>query len=223
MNRDTNLHIYGPKGLKEIITLQIKLANSWTNYKLIFHELHSSSSDLIFEDEKISVHTIPLDHRIYTNGFIFKEKPFNRKLDINKVEDLNIDKAYYRKLKQGEDVINEKGEIIRNELVTLLGRSTKSYAFCSDTAYCESIIPIIFGVDVLYHESTFLEEHANLCFKTKHSTAKQAATIALKANAKQLILGHYSTRYGSLNGFKSEASIIFKDVLLSDDGKVFDF
>ena len=223
LNRDTNLHIYGPKGLKEIITLQIKLANSWTNYKLIFHELHSSSSDLIFEDEKISVHTIPLDHRIYTNGFIFKEKPFNRKLDINKVEDLNIDKAYYRKLKQGEDVINEKGEIIRNELVTLLGRSTKSYAFCSDTAYCESIIPIIFGVDVLYHESTFLEEHANLCFKTKHSTAKQAATIALKANAKQLILGHYSTRYGSINGFKSEASIIFKDVLLSDDGKVFDF
>jgi ribonuclease Z len=223
LNRDTNLHIYGPKGLKEIITLQIKLANSWTNYKLIFHELHSSSSDLIFEDEKISVHTIPLDHRIYTNGFIFKEKPFNRKLDINKVEDLNIDKAYYRKLKQGEDVINEKGDIIRNELVTLLGRSTKSYAFCSDTAYCESIIPIIFGVDVLYHESTFLEEHANLCFKTKHSTAKQAATIALKANAKQLILGHYSTRYGSLNGFKSEASIIFKDVLLSDDGKVFDF
>ena len=223
LNRDTNLHIYGPKGLKEIITLQIKLANSWTNYKLIFHELHSSSSDLIFEDEKISVHTIPLDHRIYTNGFIFKEKPFNRKLDINKVEDLNIDKAYYRKLKQGEDVINEKGKIIRNELVTLLGRSTKSYAFCSDTAYCESIIPIIFGVDVLYHESTFLEEHANLCFKTKHSTAKQAATIALKANAKQLILGHYSTRYGSLNGFKSEASIIFKDVLLSDDGKVFDF
>jgi len=223
LNRDTNLHIYGPKGLKEIITLQIKLANSWTNYKLIFHELHSSSSDLIFEDEKISVHTIPLDHRIYTNGFIFKEKPFNRKLDINKVEDLNIDKAYYRKLKQGEDVINEKGDIIRNELVTILGRSTKSYAFCSDTAYCESIIPIIFGVDVLYHESTFLEEHANLCFKTKHSTAKQAATIALKANAKQLILGHYSTRYGSLNGFKSEASIIFKDVLLSDDGKVFDF
>ena len=223
LNRDTNLHIYGPKGLKEIITLQIKLANSWTNYKLIFHELHSSSSDLIFEDEKISVHTIPLDHRIYTNGFIFKEKPFNRKLDINKVEDLNIDKAYYRKLKQGEDVINEKGDIIRNELVTLLGRSTKSYAFCSDTAYCESIIPIIFGVDVLYHESTFLEEHANLCFKTKHSTAKQAATIALKANVKQLILGHYSTRYGSLNGFKSEASIIFKDVFLSDDGKVFDF
>tara|TARA_B100000497_G_C7695123_1_gene424268 strand:- start:1478 stop:2383 length:906 start_codon:yes stop_codon:yes gene_type:complete len=223
LSRETDLHIYGPKGLKEIIILQIKLANSWTNYKLIFHELCSSSSDLIFKDDKVSVHTIPLDHRIYTNGFIFKEEAFDRKLDINKVEDLNIDKAYFRKLKQGEDVVNEKGKTISNELVTFPGRSTKSYAFCSDTAYFESIIPIIYGVDILYHESTFLEEHAHLCIKTKHSTAKQAATIALKANAKQLILGHYSTRYGGLEGFKREASTVFKDVLLSNDGKVFDF
>ena len=223
LTRDTDLHIYGPKGLKEIITLQIKLAKSWTNYKIIFHELYSSSSVLIFEDEKVSVHTIPLDHRIYTNGFIIKEKPFDRKLNINKVESLNIDKAYFRKLKQGEDVVNDKGEIINNELVTLPGHPPLSYAFCSDTAYCESIIPIIFDVDVLYHESTFLEEHEYLCTKTKHSTAKQAATIALKANAKQLILGHYSTRYGGLEGFKKEASTIFKDVVLSGDGKVFYF
>ena len=223
LTRDTDLHIYGPKGLKEIITLQIKLAKSWTNYKIIFHELCSSSSVLIFEDEKVSVHTIPLDHRIYTNGFIIKEKPFDRKLNINKVESLNIDKAYFRKLKQGEDVVNDKGEIISNELVTLPGHPPLSYAFCSDTAYCESIIPIIFDVDVLYHESTFLEEHEYLCTKTKHSTAKQAATIALKANAKQLILGHYSTRYGGLEEFKKEASTIFKDVVLSGDGKVFYF
>ena len=223
LTRDTDLHIYGPKGLKEIITIQIKLAKSWTNYKIIFHELCSSSSVLIFEDEKVSVHTIPLDHRIYTNGFIIKEKSFNRKLNINKAESLNIDKAYFRKLKQGEDVVNDKGEIISNKLVTLPGHSPLSYAFCSDTAYCESIIPIIFDVDVLYHESTFLEEHEYLCTKTKHSTAKQAATIALKANAKQLILGHYSTRYGGLEGFKNEASTIFKDVVLSGDGKVFDF
>jgi ribonuclease Z len=178
---------------------------------------------LVFEDEKVSVHTIPLDHRIYTNGFIFKEKPFERKLDINKAEDLNIDKAYFRKLKQGDDVVNEHGKLILNSEVTYQGHQPKSYAFCSDTAYKESIIPIISGVDVLYHESTFLEAHANLCAKTKHSTAKQAATIALKANVKQLILGHYSTRYGTLEGFKLEASTVFKEVLLADDGKVFDF
>lgn len=223
LTRETDLHIYGPKGLKELITLQMKLADSWTNFKLIFHELTSKSSELIFEDEKVTVHTIPLDHRIYTNGFLFKEKPFERKLDVSKAEDLNIDKAYYRKLKQGDDVVNEQGHVIFNESVTYKGNQPKSYAFCSDTAYKEAIIPIIKGVDVLYHESTFLESHANLCAKTKHSTAKQAATIALKANVKQLILGHYSTRYGGLEGFKTEASTIFKDVLLADDGKVFEF
>ena len=223
LTRETDLHIYGPKGLKDVITLQMKLADSWTNFKLIFHELTSKSSELIFEDEKVSVYTIPLDHRIYTNGFLFKEKAFERKLNLNKVEDLNIDKAYYRKLKQGDDVVNDQGLLISNETVTFQGHQPKSYAFCSDTAYKEDIIPIINGVDVLYHESTFLELHAHLCEKTKHSTAKQAATIALKANVKQLILGHYSTRYGGLEGFKTEASSIFKEVLLANDGKIFDF
>lgn len=223
LTRETDLHIYGPKGLKEVITLQMKLANSWTNFKLIFHELSSKSSDLIYEDEKVSVHTIPLDHRVYTNGFLFKEKPFERKLDIDKAEALNIDKAYFRKLKQGDDVVNEQGRIIPNAEVTFEGHQPKSYAFCSDTAYKEDIIPIIKGVDVLYHESTFMDSHEHLCAKTKHSTAKQAATIALKANVKQLILGHYSTRYGSLEGFKEEAETVFKTVLLAEDGKVFNF
>ena len=223
LTRETDLHIYGPKGLKELITLQIKLADSWTNFKLIFHELSSKSSELIFEDEKVSVQTIPLDHRVYTNGFLFKEKPYDRKLDINKAKDLNIDKAYYRKLKQGEDVVNENGELISNAKVTYDGQLPKSYAFCSDTAYNEAIIPLINNVDVLYHESTFLEAHENLCTKTKHSTAKQAATIALKAKVKQLILGHYSTRYGGIDQFKSEASTVFKEVYLAQDGKVFNF
>ena len=223
LTRETDLHIYGPKGLKELITLQMKLADSWTNFKLIFHKLSSKSSELIFEDEKVSVQTIPLDHRVYTNGFLFKEKPYDRKLDINKAKDLNIDKAYYRKLKQGEDVVNEDGELISNTRVTYDAQLPKSYAFCSDTAYNEAIIPLINNVDVLYHESTFLEAHENLCAKTKHSTAKQAATIALKAKVKQLILGHYSTRYEGIDQFKSEASTIFKEVYLAEDGKVFNF
>jgi len=223
LTRETDLHIYGPKGLKELITLQMKLANSWTNFKLIFHELSSKSSELIYEDEKIAVHTIPLDHRVYTNGFLFKEKPFDRKLDIDKAKTRNIDKAYFRKLKQGVDVVNEQGTIISNSEVTFEGHQPKSYAFCSDTAYKEDIIPIIKDVDVLYHESTFMDAHEHLCAKTKHSTAKQAATIALKANASQLILGHYSTRYGNLEGFKAEAETVFKAVLLAEDGKVFNF
>lgn len=223
LTRETDLHIYCPKGLKEIITLQMKLSDSWTNYQLIFHELTSKTSELIFEDEKVEVHTIPLDHRIYTNGFLFREKPGERHLDINAVLEANIDMAYYRKLKQGFDVINKDGVLIDNNKVTTAPKPTKSYAFCSDTAYNESIIPIINGVDVLYHESTFLEQHAKLAPQTKHSTARQAALIAKKANVKILILGHFSTRYDNLKDFKTEAQSIFHTVKLAADGKRFNF
>jgi ribonuclease Z len=223
LTREADLHIYGPKGIKEVITLQMKLADSWTNYKLIFHELTSNDSELIFEDEEVEVFTIPLNHRIYTNGFLFKEKEGNRKLDINLVEEANINIAYYRKLAQGFDVVNEDGILINNETVTKPATKPKSYAFCSDTMYKEDIVPIIKNVNVLYHESTFLEKHAHLGPKTKHSTAKEAATIAKKANADILLLGHYSTRYEDLNAFKEEAEEVFNNVELCEDGKVFDF
>ncbi|RLJ69059.1 RNAse Z [Lacinutrix venerupis] len=223
LTRETELHIYAPKGLKEVITLQMKLANSWTNFDLIFHELTSEFSELIFEDKKVEVYTIPLNHRVYTNGFLFKEKPGERKLDMNAVLNANIDIAYYRKLKQGADVINNDGEIINNEAVTFAPDKPKSYAFCSDTAYKEDIVPIIKNVDVLYHESTFLEQHAHLAPKTKHSTAKEAGSIAKQANVGKLLLGHYSTRYDDLNLFKTEAQTLFKNVELADDGKVFEF
>lgn len=223
LGREADLHIHAPKGLKEVIVLQMKLSESWTNYNLYFHELTATTSQLIFEDDKVEVHTIPLDHRIYTNGFLFKEKPGERKLDMNAVLNANIDVAYYRKLKQGFDVPNNNGQLIQNTTVTLPPESPKSYAFCSDTAYTEAILPIINNATTLYHESTFLEQHSKLANPTKHSTAKQAATIAKLANVQQLILGHYSTRYHDLNQFKIEAETIFENVHLAKDGKVFQF
>ena len=223
LTRGADLHIYAPKGLKEVITLQMKLANSWTNFNLIFHELSSTSSELIFEDSKVEVYTIPLDHRIYTNGFLFKEKEGDRKLDMNAVLNADIDVAYYRKLKQGFNVENNHGKLIENKTVTFSPEKPKSYAFCSDTAYKEAIIPIIKNVDVLYHESTFLEKHAHLAPKTKHSTAKEAGIIAQKANVGTLLLGHYSSRYKDLNAFKIEAQEYFENVELADDGKIFQF
>lgn len=223
LTREADLHIYGPKGLKEVVTLQMKLSESWTNYKLIFHELTSTSSELIFEDDKVEVYTIPLDHRIYANGFLFKEKEGDRKLDMNAVLNEDIDVAYYRKLKQGFDVENKKGVLIKNETVTKSPNKPKSYAFCSDTAYNESIVPLIKEIDVLYHESTFLEKNEALAAPTKHSTAKQAAKIAKQANVGTLILGHYSTRYDNLNLFKEEASEIFSSVELAKDGKSWEF
>ena len=222
LGRDADLHVYGPKGLKEVITLQLKLSDSWTNYRLFFHELTSKSSELIFEDDKVEVHTIPLQHRVYTNGFLFKEKLGERKLDINAVEAANIDMAYYRKLKQGADVENNHGEIIKNNTVTLPPPKPKSYAFCSDTMYDEAKIPLIKGVDLLYHESTFLERNLELAAPTKHSTAIQAAKIAKKAGVSKLLLGHYSTRYDNISEFKTEAETVFSNVDLANDGKVFE-
>lgn len=223
LNRPNDLHIYGPKGIKDIILLQIKLSKSYTKYNLFFHELEAETSELIFEDDKITVHTIPLKHRVYANGFLFKEKPGLRRINIDAATEQNIDVCYFNKLKQGSDLKQANGNVIKNETVTFDPLPTQSYAFCSDTVYNEDIIPLIEKVDVLYHESTFLEQDVEKCIPTGHSTAIQAATIARKANVKHLILGHYSTRYANINLFKKEADTIFDQVHLADDGKVFKF
>ena len=223
LNRQTDLHVYGPKGIKEIILLQLRYSNSFTGYNLYFHELESKESEVIFEDDKVIVKTIPLQHRIYTNGFLFQEKPKERKLNVAAVEAYQIDKAYYRKIKYGGDITLDNGQIIPNAELSFDPEPTKSYAFCSDTVYNEGIVPHIQNVDVLYHEATFLESEADKAEKTMHSTAKQAATIAKLANVKHLVLGHYSTRYSSIELFQQEAETIFPNVLLGDDGKVFDF
>lgn len=219
LNRESELHIYGPKGIKEIITLQLKLANSWTNFPLIFHELTSKNPELLFEDSKISVSTLPLKHRVYTNGFLFKEKEGDRKLLIDKAEEFNIDFSLFKSLKKGKDVVSEDGKLIPNHLVTADPPPPKSYAFCSDTVFDMDLVPMIKKITVLYHESTFLEDQKELAFPTKHATAKQAAIIAREAGVEKLILGHYSTRYDNIELFRSEASEIFQDIILADDGK----
>ena len=223
LGRTTDLHIYGPKGVKEIITLQLRLSNSWTTYELFFHELESKESEVIFEDNRVIVKTIPLKHRVYTNGFLFQEKPGERKLNVEAVQQYDIHTAYYQKIKNGGNVTLDDGTVIENQKLSFDPIPSMSYAFCSDTVFNESIIPIIKNVDVLYHESTFLESEAALAQKTLHSTAKEAATIAFKANAKQLVLGHYSTRYDGIEAFKKEAQEIFPNVLLGDDGVSFEF
>jgi ribonuclease Z len=223
LNRESDLTVHGPKGIKEIILLQLRASGSFTGYNLYFNELESKESQTIFEDDRVVVKTIPLKHRIYTNGYLFQEKNIERKLNIEAVENYNIDKVYFNKIKFGGDITLENGTIIPNSALTFDPQVAKSYAFCSDTVYDESIIPIIENVDYLYHESTFLESEAHLSERTMHSTAKQAATIALMANAKNLILGHYSTRYGNIELFKDEAQTIFQNVQLADDGKEFDF
>ena len=223
LNREKELHIYSPKGLKEIITLQLKLSDSWTHYKLTFHELTNKESELIFESDTVEVYTIPLDHRIYTNGFLFKEKEGDRQLDINAImNEPEIERCDYQNLKSGKDFTKEDGSIIPNSELTKDPKPIISYAYCSDTKYTESILPIIENVNCLYHESTFLKDRTELAEKTKHATAEQAAMIAVKAKVKQLILGHYSGRYKSKAPFLVEAKEHFQNSILAEEGKTYE-
>jgi len=223
LNRTNDLHIYGPKGIKEIILLQLKYSNSYTGYQLIFHELENTESEVILDNEKVTVTTIPLNHRVYTNGFLFTEKIKYRKLNLAALDEYNIEKCYFQKVKNGSDITLENGQLISNTTLTFDPEPPQIYAFCSDTVYDEKIIEIIKNVDVLYHESTFLETEVALAEKTKHCTAQQAALIAQKAKVKNLLLGHFSTRYTNIELFKKEAQTIFKNVYLADDGKFFEF
>lgn len=222
LNREKDLHVFGPKGIKKITEMQLKISASRIKYNLIFHELTSVNSEIIFEDDKVEVRTIPLNHRIYTNGYLFTEKHKTRKLHIDNIKQYNeIDVCDYHNIKNGKDFVLSSGEVVPNSDLTLPPTKPKSYAFCSDTMFKPSIIPIIKNVDILYHESTFLKDREDLCEKTKHSTAEQAGIIARDANIGKLIIGHYSSRYKNLELFKKEAQTVFKNVALAKTGETY--
>ena len=220
LGRKQDLHLYAPADLKEVIEKLNQVSETRLNYPLIWHLTSASGLHLLFEDDKVEVYSFPLKHRIQCNGFLFKEKTLPRKIDKYKLEKLQISTADILRLKNGLDVVNALGEFIPNKEATIDPPAPRTYAYCSDTIYYENIIQYIKGVDLLYHESTFLEDKADRAHKTFHSTAKQAATIAQKAEAKQLLLGHFSARYPVLDDFLKEARPIFEFCVLATDGKL---
>ena len=221
LGRKDELNIYGPKGIKEVVSLQLKLAKSWTEYPLFFHELVSSKSETIYKDDFLTVKTIPLDHRVYTNGFLFTTKSIQRKVNLNAIKEFKLEHYHYRQIQEGKSIKLNDGTVLNNEDISLNPDPPKKYAYCSDTAFNPNLVPLIKGVDLLYHESTFLEKHSELAKITKHSTALQAAKIAKDAGVKKLMLGHYSNRYNDKEHFYKEATKIFKSVILSEDFKSF--
>lgn len=221
LNRKDKLTIFGPVGIKLFIENQLTLTQSHLSYELEIIELSNKVSEVILDNAQITVKTIPLKHRVYCNGYLFIEKPKLKNLNIAAIEKYGVERCYFYKIKKGSDITLDNGQLIPNQDLTLADDPLKSYAYCSDTMYWEAIPPIIKGVDVLYHESTFLETEKDLAKKTMHATAIQAAKIAKMAEVKRLILGHYSTRYKSQEAFKTEAQTIFEAVDLADDGKTF--
>jgi metallo-beta-lactamase family protein len=224
LGREAEMNIYGPKGIKEAVLLILKLGGAYTPFPLYFHELSGKESELLYEDDKVLVRTIPLQHRVYTNGFFFQEKEGERRLNMDAIQQYpEIEVCNYQNIKNGKDVVLNSGEVIANELLTFPPQRPQSYAYCSDTLYFEGLAADIQGARVVYHESTFLKNNEELAAKTMHATAYQAGLTAKNAGAEALILGHYSSRYADVNLFKAEAQEVFPNVYLAEDGKKFVF
>lgn len=221
LGRKASINIYAHKDLEKIISPLLNYHANHISYQINFIALETGKN-LIFEDKKMEVYSFPLKHRIKTWGFLFieKEKEFNiKKTAIAKYE-LSIQEIV--QIKKGSDLTLENGDVIPNSELTIPPAPPLSYAFCSDTAYYESVIEHIKGVDLLYHEATFSEEHKSRAKETGHSTAKQAATIAQKANVGKLLLGHYSGRHKDNSILLDEAKTIFENTELCEEGDVFE-
>jgi len=212
-NRLNDLHIYAPGKLKAILDIQL---DGDLPFKLCFHPLNNE--EMLFEDKKLSVECFQVNHRIECWGFLFREKKNLRKINMEQVKNYKVPKAFYENLHRGEDYLNDANQWIKNEILTISVEPPKSYAYCADTAFHEPIAEKIKGVDLVYHESTYLAELEKKAADRFHSTSKQAATIAKKAGAKKLLLGHFSSMYDTLEKFKEEACGIFENTEIAEEG-----
>ena len=222
LGRKKELYIYGPAQLNEILNIQLQASQTEIIYPLIFLPTDTENNTVIYEDDKLEVQTIPLNHRIPTCGFLFKEKTGKRKLIRQKIKELNISNEYFPGLKTGSDFTDENGIIHKNEEITTAPAEPRTYAYCTDTSYFEPIVPVIQKADLLYHEATFLHEKAAIAAEKFHATAYEAASIAKLANVKKLVIGHYSNRYDNLELLLEEAKSVFPNTELAMDGLSFD-
>jgi ribonuclease Z len=219
--RKDDLHLFGPSKLIDIITIQVDVFDEDFGFKTIFHPLNFGVYELIYENSLLEVYTIPLVHKIDTNGFLFKEKPKPKSILKEKIDEYKIPNHLIAGIRNGDDLILDGVLIAKNCELTGESKPTFSYAYCSDTMFSPDIVPLIQHVDLLYHEATFLNDSEDKASERYHSTAAQAATIAKLANAKKLIIGHFSARYADLNPFLSEAKSIFDNTFLATEGEVF--
>ncbi len=221
LNRKNDLHIYAHPEINHTIKYYRDHFGENLCYNIIIHPFKASISKLIFENKHITVETIPLRHRIPTVGFLFREKEKQKNIRKELIKKYNILIKDIVKIKQGADYTTGTGEIIRNEKLTLPPYKLRSFAYCSDTIYTEKIIPKIHGVSLLYFETTFLDKDKKLAKLTFHMTASQAATLAKKAMAERLLIGHFSARYKDVTLLVKEAKNIFENTAAVEDGTAY--
>jgi len=216
LGHQQELHIFGPTALKEIIELQLKVADTQLCHPLYIHPITEAAT--LLDNEKLTVKCFRTNHRIECYGFVFAQKKQLRKLDPDKAKEYEIPVSFYDRLKNGEDYTRKDGTIIKNELVTEASLPGKTYAFCADTKYDESLIPHIQGADMIYHETTYLDNLRERAESRFHSTTKQAAELAKKAGVKKLLIGHFSSKYDTLEEFEAEAKEVFPNTELALEG-----
>ena len=223
LNRTADLTIHAHPDLEALLIPHLRYFADGCPFQIIFQPFNPAASEIIYEDRSVQVSTIPLKHRVPSCGFLFEEKTGDRHIKRDMIDFYQIPTWKILKIKQGEDFVTEEGETIPNEVFTTPPTPPIRYAYCSDTAYSEKIIPIIEGVDCLYHEATFAEDEALRARQTMHSTARQAAEIARKAQVKKLIIGHFSARYANKTVLLNQAKEIFENTFLAEDMKTFEF
>ncbi|MGB4843204.1 MAG: ribonuclease Z [Ferruginibacter sp.] len=216
LNRTQDLHLHAPPELEQLINLQLGFASTHLSYALHFHPLKNEGT--VTDGNKMTVECFKVQHRIDCWGFIFREKKNPRKLNPERARIYEIPAAFYDKLQQGEDYVTKKGTIVPNEEVTTEAPKPKTYAYCADTIYDESLAEKVKGVDMLYHETTYLKDLHERAAARFHSTTVQAAAIAKKAGAKKLLIGHFSSKYECLDEFLHETVEIFENTELAIQG-----
>ncbi|HPK04827.1 MAG TPA: ribonuclease Z [Bacteroidales bacterium] len=219
--REQPLFIYGPAGIREIIEVQLQASQTTLVYPLHIHVVDTENVSSVYEDERLTVSTIPMKHRIPTCGYLFREKPRPRKMKPEIIDKLNIPLALIPKLKSGRDFTDENGVLYKNEQITIDPAPPRTYAFCSDTAYQVSTADIVANADLLYHEATFMNDRIDMAHEKFHSTTVEAATLAKAARVRKLIIGHYSARYDDLQPLLEEAKTVFQETYLAVEGAVF--
>ena len=216
LSHKQELHIYGPAPLQQIIEMQLKVADSTMCFDLHFHTLTENAT--LVDNDKIRIKSFRTTHRIECYGFSFEEKEGKRKLLIEKVRKHKIPLSFYGSLQNGLDYITPRGAVIKNDTITAPPGKGKKYAFCADTRYDEGIIEHIYGFDTIYHETTYLDALRERAFERFHSTTKQAAMIARKAMVSKLLIGHFSSKYSTLEAFQQEAKEVFSNTELAIEG-----
>ena len=218
LGRKQDLHIYAPAQLEEIISSLHKINGDELKYKLIFHSLNSNGKNLIFENKNLEVYSFPLKHSKQVWGFLFQEKEKPRNIKKEAIEKHNLSISQIVKLKNGEDIIDENGILIKNQELTYAASIPRSYAYCTDTIPVRNLDKYISNVDLLYHEATFGNDLADVAKQTLHSTASEAGEIAKLVSAKKLVIGHFSVRYKNMNHLLKEAQEVFENTIIAEDG-----